>query len=443
QWYAAGNAVTKDMSIEALLNNRNLPQIFEANDKLNDLRADKIADEFNIKYIIKGGGNEFERIAEVAATNASYIIPVNFPDAYDVSDPYQADKVSLAEMRMWNQAPGNLKALADNNINFAITADGLKKPSDFKSNIMQAIAYGLDPVKALEALTTIPAALMGKSNRIGTLRNGAYANFLITSGPVFDKETTLYENWIQGEKHVVEAMNVIDIRGTYELTVSGEKYELKISGEPERLKSDMTADSVSIGSKITYEDDWVILFYTPLNEEKTEFVRLSAFVASEGNLSGTGKFINGADVSWTAVKKEGEAARKRNEEKEDTPKIHPVTYPNNGYGFAAMPRPQNVLFKNATVWTGEAEGILQNTDVLVRDGKIAQIGQNLNAGSMPVIDATGKHLTAGIIDEHSHIAASAINEAGHNSSAEVTIEDVVDSEDMNIYRNLAGGVTAI
>ena len=59
------------------------------------------------------------------------------------------------------------------------------------------------------------------------------------------------------------------------------------------------------------------------------------------------------------------------------------------------------------------------------------------------IDATGKHLTTGIIDEHSHIAATSINEGGQNSSAEVTIEDVLDPEDINIYRNLAGGVTAI
>jgi imidazolonepropionase-like amidohydrolase len=59
-----------------------------------------------------------------------------------------------------------------------------------------------------------------------------------------------------------------------------------------------------------------------------------------------------------------------------------------------------------------------------------------------VVDAKGKHLTSGIIDEHSHIAISnGVNEGGHNSSAEVTIQDVVNSEDINIYRELAGGVT--
>mgnify|MGYP003681206392 CR=1 FL=1 len=76
-------------------------------------------------------------------------------------------------------------------------------------------------------------------------------------------------------------------------------------------------------------------------------------------------------------------------------------------------------------------------------GKISKIGKNLSNKNARVIDATGKHITAGIIDEHSHIAAASINEGGHNSSAEVTIEDVLDDEDIDIYRNLAGGVTSI
>ena len=66
------------------------------------------------------------------------------------------------------------------------------------------------------------------------------------------------------------------------------------------------------------------------------------------------------------------------------------------------------------------------------------LAQNVNE-----IDATGKHLTSGIIDEHSHIGASSINEGGHNSSAEVTIEDVINPDDINLYRNLSGGVTTL
>jgi imidazolonepropionase-like amidohydrolase len=80
---------------------------------------------------------------------------------------------------------------------------------------------------------------------------------------------------------------------------------------------------------------------------------------------------------------------------------------------------------------------------LVKDGKIVEIGRNLKSRKARIIDATGKHLTSGIVDEHSHIAAASINEAGQNSSAEVSIEDVVDADDVNIYRNLSGGVTTI
>jgi imidazolonepropionase-like amidohydrolase len=102
-----------------------------------------------------------------------------------------------------------------------------------------------------------------------------------------------------------------------------------------------------------------------------------------------------------------------------------------------------LAFKNATVWTNESEGILVGADVLVQNGLISKIGKNLKNKKAIVIDATGKHLTSGIVDEHSHIAAASINEGGQNSSAEVSIEDVIDADDVDIYRNLAGGVTSI
>lgn len=103
---------------------------------------------------------------------------------------------------------------------------------------------------------------------------------------------------------------------------------------------------------------------------------------------------------------------------------------------------ETVLFKNATVWTNEKEGNLSNTDVLIEGGKIKTIGKNLRSGNAKVIDATGKHLTAGIVDEHSHIAISrGVNEGTQAVTSEVRIGDVIDSEDINIYRQLAGGVT--
>jgi imidazolonepropionase-like amidohydrolase len=100
------------------------------------------------------------------------------------------------------------------------------------------------------------------------------------------------------------------------------------------------------------------------------------------------------------------------------------------------------LIKNATVWTNEKDGILENTDVLVRNGKVVEIGKNINKDIGIRIDGTGMHLTCGVIDEHSHIAISrGVNECTEVSTAEVSIADVVDSEDIDIYRQLAGGVT--
>ncbi len=100
---------TKDLSLEALLKNKGLAQIFEAKDKGNALRAEKIGDANGIQYAILDGGNEYENIGDIKDTNAKFILPLNFPDAYDVSNPFQADYVSLKDMRRWNQAPSNSK----------------------------------------------------------------------------------------------------------------------------------------------------------------------------------------------------------------------------------------------------------------------------------------------------------------------------------------------
>lgn len=443
-WYAKGNSNTKDFALEAVNNSKRLPIVFSANSLDNDLRADKIANEFGLNYIIKGSGYEYENILGIKNTNASFIIPLKFPDAYDVSDPYYESKVSLTMMRKWNQAPTNASVLAENNVNFALTTADSKSLKDFKADLLKAIEYGLDKETAFAALTTIPAQLLGKSSEIGTLNTGSYANFLITDGGLFEKKTILYENWVQGNKNVINDMNVKDIRGDYSLTISNKTYELKISGELTKPKSKITLDSTKIASNITYVNGWVNLFYVPLNEKKTEFVRLTAVISDTDNLSGNGEFTNGNTIKWTATKNvsEEKEAKKKEDEKE-APIVKPLTYPNVAFGFKELPQQETILFQNVTVWTNESDGIIENTDVLVKDGKISKIGKNLKVSGATVIDGTGKHLTSGIIDEHSHIATTSINEAGQNSSAEVTIEDAIDSDDVGIYRNLAGGVTTI
>jgi imidazolonepropionase-like amidohydrolase len=441
-WYAKGNATTKDRSIEAFNNSKNLVSFFEAGNKGNNVRADKIGDKYGVNYVIVGGGDEYEAIESIKKTNANYIIPINFPDAFDVSDPYMAGYLSIEDMREWNQAPMNPKMLSDNGITFALTTHDLKKPEEFSKKLEKTFEYGFDKTKALAALTTVPAQLLGKSNEIGTLQQGRYANFLITSGELFEENTTLYENWVQGQKNVINSMDIKDIRGDYTLQAGGKSYTMKLSGKVANPKIEIKRDTIPFPSKIHYKEDWVTITFS--DEDKIENFRATGRVVSASNvISGKLLLPNGTESNFTA-RKTGEFSSEEEKKKDsEAPKVVPITYPNVGYGYATKPKQQNILFKNATVWTSEDQGVLKNTDVLVKNGKIERIGNNLSAGGATVIDATGKHLTAGVIDEHSHIAALSINEAGHNSSAEVTIEDVVDPEDINIYRNLAGGVTSI
>lgn len=442
-WYKNGNSKTKDASLEALINNQNLVQIFTTEDKLNSIRAAKIAKEFRLNYVLKGGGNEFERIDEIKNTNSKFIIPINFPEAYDVSNSFLSDQIDLSDLRFWNQAPTNLKVLSDNNVVFALTTDKLKKTEDFRVNLLKAIKYGFDKTKALEALTTIPASIMGKSNEIGSLNKGSFANFVITSGAIFDEKTVLYENWVQGNKFVVNDMTTIDIRGNYDLTIDTNTYKWKIDGEIATPKSEITdVNSKKINSKITIAANWITASMKSNDSINDRFSRLSGYIENAQKLSGKAILANGKEVKWAAIKTAPFLIVKDSSKADKPNLVLPVTFPNIAYGNNKKPSQQTILFKNATVWTNEIEGILVDTDVLVKDGKIAAIGKNIEYSNAVKIDAKGKHLTSGIIDEHSHIAISkGVNEGGHNSSAEVTIQDVVNSEDINIYRDLAGGVT--
>ncbi|MCM4154456.1 amidohydrolase family protein [Gramella sp. AN32] len=450
QWYANGNADNKDLALEALNKNKNLLQIFATDNLLDEFRADKVGDEFGIQYVILGSGNEYQRLDKVKSSGATYIVPLKFPDAYDVENPYMAEYISLAEMKQWNQAPANLKMLAEKAIPFTLTTHSLDAEKDFKTNLLKAIEYGLSKEDALAALTTVPAKTIGKSAELGAIKTGAWANFIITSGDYFEKETTLYENWVQGKKKVLSNMDVTNITGEYDLNLKGESYELSITGEPSSPKAEVKTDDKKLGTKISFSDNWMNLLISSPDSTKTEFIRLVAHVPDlSENISGKAFMPDGSETSFTATKKaKSDTAEKKDKEEEEKkdkekPEILPVTFPNSAYGFKQLPKQENVLFKNATVWTSEDDGVLENTDVLVKNGMISKVGKDLNAGGAKVIDATGKHLTAGIIDEHSHLAASAINEAGQNSSAEVQMEDVIDPSDMGIYRDLAGGVTTI
>lgn len=478
QWYKskpAGEGV--NLSLEAWTANQSLPQVFDASDKWNDLRADRIGDEFGVQYIIKGGGNEYQRIKEIAATKATYILSLNFPEAIDVEDPNDARFISLGDMKAWEMAPTNPAAMEKADIPFVLTAADLRSVNQFMANLRKAFDYGLTEAKAFDALTKMPATLMGVYDQVGSLEAGKLANFLITTGPVFNEKTVILQNWVQGIKYGVKEDDWTDIKGIYNLTITsatGNSTNYTLQVKSASAASVIAKDTLT--TKFNYEAGLIKLSFTgtPVPARQgggrggnvADSSRANAPQGSAGGgfrgsggstisastrLSGTGSGTswqgNGEDstggkVLWTAVWLKANPAADTIARRKQPLKIGKVKFPFDGYGWDSLPKQQTLLLKNATVWTGEKEGRLENTDVLLKNGKIEKVGKNISDASAKVIDATGKYVTAGIIDEHSHIAAASINEGGQSVSAEVRIADNLNPEDVNIYRQLGGGVTS-
>jgi imidazolonepropionase-like amidohydrolase len=441
KWYK-NNAAKEgvNLSLNAWNNIQSLPQIFEANDKWNALRADKIGDEFGIQYIIKTNGNEYQRVSEIASTGAALIVPVNYPMAMDVEDPNDARFVSLSDMKHWELAPTNPASLEKAGLTFSLTTADLRSPNAFMGNLRKAIEHGLSESKALEALTAAPAKIIGVADVVGSLEQGKLANFIITTGNVFSEKSSIIENWIQGNRYGVKTDKWMDVAGSYALTVNGEKGFRNFTLQ---VKSSAAANVISndtIATKFSFDGKLVKISF-PAEKKSNNNIKLSGM--NKGNVwNGYGEDGEGNKFTWTATLNNLTAATTDSAKKKPSPKLGAVTYPFTPYGWSQAPKQENILFKNATVWTNEADGKMENADVLIKDGKIAAVGKGLQDASAKVVDASGKHITAGIIDEHSHIAAASINEGGQSVTSEVRIADNLNPDDINIYRQLSGGVTS-
>ncbi len=448
QWYGKSQKEEYNISLAEFNREQNLPQIFEVTDPLGVLRADKIAKEFGKQYIFKTDGEEYRRIDAMKGTGSSFIIPLTFPEAYDIEDPFDARNISYEQLKAWELAPTNPATMEKAGIRFAITSYGLQNARDFWTNLRSAIDYGLSQKQALRSLTEIPAEMLGVSDKVGTLAKGKLANFIITSDTLFKKDNIIYENWVEGRQYVVSRMNVTDLRGIYTLAGDGlANIKLKIGGTPGAYELNVEragADSVHTKGTITRSGDMVTIYFD-LKNKPAGNIRLSGYISALSPivLTGDGILPDGTITRWTAsytgpmpVPKPG------HEQAKPSFAVGPVVYPFAPFGNTELPKVETVLFKNATVWTNEKEGILQNADVLIENGKIKAVGKNLSAPNAKVIDATGKHISPGIVDEHSHIAGTGgINEGTQAVTSEVRIADVLNSEDINLYRQLAGGVT--
>ena len=434
----------KNLSLEYWNQLQKLPQIFSVEDRLDLYRADGIAREFGQIYLMRSSGQEYQNPEHLKKIQAKLIVPLKFPNLYEVEDPYEAAQIDLTDLKHWEMAPSNPAILEKNGIAFCLTADGLKDGKEFWSNLRKAVSAGLSKTRALEALTTLPAAWMGISGEAGSLAPGKWANFVITNGDLFSDSTRILETWVKGQAYAVYGFDPQNFTGRYQLAFGTDSMLVDIRKTENKYEAKVISeDSTPVSLQIKIEKDYLSGRY----KDKEQRISLLSAGLFGKVWKGKAMLSDGKELPFTltpAVSESSTGSEKKIREEVQIKDTFTIIYPFTAYGRSEKPVRKNILFRNATVWTCEKEGILEQSDVWVLNGKIEKIGKNLKVPDpqTQIVDATGKHLTPGLIDEHSHIAISrGVNECTEASTAEVRIGDVINSEDINIYRQLAGGLT--
>ena len=195
------------------------PFIFDTFNEQYVLRADSFAKEFGLKALLKGTGQEYQLLEPIAKTGRTLILPVNFPKPPNVSTLDAVLETELEELMHWELAPENPARLDRAGVPFVLTSSGLSDPAEWLPQIRKAIARGLDPNKALAALTTKPAELLGIADQVGKIRPGLWANFIVSKGDLFAEDSRIEEVWVRGTPPANSFKNDHDISGLWDVAI--------------------------------------------------------------------------------------------------------------------------------------------------------------------------------------------------------------------------------
>jgi imidazolonepropionase-like amidohydrolase len=445
--------------------------LFDAENEKTLLRQARVAQELGAKAVLLGSGTEFRRVASLAATGFPLLVPPRYPVAPDVTSLAKAERIGLRDLWTWELAPTNAARLEAARIPFAFTTAKLDEPrrKEFRQHIRTAIAHGLGEDAALAAVTIRPATILGLASSLGTIEPGKVANIVAVDGFLFGDEShdpgPVRTVWVAGRAHAVEPAPSFALDGRCRLLIEGQPVrEAELDRKEQVLVVELApAQGDQPAKRVTVK---------PFRIDGDRFACSldSTLVGREGVWRTGGVAIGevatgraeGGDGTSFAVRLERSDAprladpeRARREQDEATSRAEqrasqralaerPVPFPFAEFGPTAPPAQQTVLIRGATVWTMTDQGILADTDLLVRDGRVAAIGAALTApaGAL-VIEAKGRHVTPGLIDCHSHTGIDGgVNEWTQTNTAECAIGDVIDAEDVNWYRQLAGGLVA-
>jgi imidazolonepropionase-like amidohydrolase len=392
-----------DPALEALtpVAEKKMRAMFEPGSALMVNRAAQLAHELGLDFCIVSCGQEWRRPDLAKETDATFIVPLNFPSVPKMPTETDWEQVSLDQLRNWDWAPENAAVLREQRREVALTTYGLADKKKFRQNLKLAVERGLPEDDALAALTTIPAKLTGADKQLGSIEAGKLANLTVVQGDnYFNPENKLREVWIDGRIYRVPP----------EEPKPGKPDDAKPAkpvspeeGAPNRPKGEPEKKP---GPK----------------QESTETKK---------------------EESTKGEKAVAEKKDRRKDETKELQKTRTARSPMDGRGPLASPT--SILIRNATIWTCSDKGVLTNASLLISNGKIESVG-SVKADPGPdtlQIDGQGLHVTPGLIDCHSHTAIlGAVNEATLPSTAMVRISDVVNSETEHIYEQLAGGLTA-
>ena len=428
------------------------PIVFETGSEEEYLRAHKLAAEYGLDAWFRGSGEEYRILDVLRGRTDPLIIPLSFPDAPNVNDPESALNASLADLRDWYLAPTSPAQLAGAGVRFAITSDGLSSLNEFLPKLRIAVARGLSTVDALAALTTTPAEWLGLENTHGTIQEGKVANLVVSEGDLFTEEATVRDVWVHGQAYGVTRSPQIDPRGTWRIASDDEwgfEAALRLEGPLNRLRGsiDITGPdgaSINLASAEVVAETGRVEVRFDGEDLGYEGVALLAGSVRGEEFYGWTSLPNGANPSFRGSRTEAYEGATRGTVAMNVPEIDlPFIRPMMEFGRSAIPeQPAAVVVRNATVWSQGPLGQMENADLLVQAGKVVAVGPDLDAprGAME-IDATGKHVTPGLIDPHIHAGVSAVNESGFAIVPEVRMGDVVTHNNIWMYRQLAGGLT--
>lgn len=414
--------------------------LVETVDELDYQRAANVAQEFDLQIALLGNGYEYRRSDYLAALNLPLILPLQFPETPDVERPEAAANQTLEALSHWELAPSNAAFLERAGIDFSFTALNLEKPTTaFWPAVRKTVERGLTRDDALAALTTRPAALLGVGDRVGRVERGFVANLSVFSAdPFSDESARVLGTWVDGSYFPGKGADDPDPEGSWQVqapdAIAG---SLVIEKKGKNLKGQLNGGK-QFDVKIS---DGRVLF----SPDESSRLRVSADIV-EDRLWGLAALPSGITAVVSATR--GASPTLEDADKDDSkhvPELGPLDYPAGAYGRNGLPeQPRDLLLTNATLWTMAPGGDEpQKGDLWIQRGRIKAVGTDLKPPRNAItIDATGKHITPGIIDAHSHTAISrGINEGAAAISLEVRIGDVVDPTDIALYRQLAGGVT--